>query len=99
MNTLTIEQKESNTGSIHDLASGNHDRVINMTGYEYANVIPAYFGGAGYWRHYTLETAIKMHNKLSDYDGLTLLDREGNTLTLSYGHVMETEYRGDVIAS
>ena len=47
MKILTIAQKMSNTGSIHDLASDQFAREIKFRGTaKFAVVLAAYYGGA-----------------------------------------------------
>ena len=56
--TLTIPQKQSNTGSIHDLNSDTHDRVIPVTeGTTHVIILAAYYGGRGYSAHKSAESA------------------------------------------
>ena len=54
MKILTIKQKMSGTGSIHDLASGFEDREIKFpNGFKFAVVKANYYGGRGYTTHRT----------------------------------------------
>ena len=66
--TYTIEQKMSGTGSIHDLASDQFDRVIVFApGCKYAVVLAAYYGGKGYTTHSTAEAAIRESRRQSEF--------------------------------
>ena len=66
MKSYTIEQKMSGTGSIHDIASEQFDRVIEFRGAaKYAVVLAAYYGGKGYTTQATEESACRQAHKLS----------------------------------
>lgn len=86
--TYTIEQKMSNTGSIHDIASDTRSReIVFVNGAQYAVVLAAYYGGRGYSTHRT-ESAAAKAAKLNTSYSLTVIDRagreyyvNGNTLT------------------
>lgn len=68
MHKYLIPKKMSNTGSIHDLASDQYDRVIKFPrGCYYAVVLASYYGGKGYTTHKTFEAAIKASKKVKDY--------------------------------
>jgi len=68
MTTLTIEQKMSGTGSIHDLASEHRDRhIVFGTGCKYAVVLASYYGGKGYTTHRTAEAALSASRKVREY--------------------------------
>ena len=65
---LTIDQKMSGTGSIHDLASEHHDRHIQFgPGCKYAVVIASYYGGKGYTTHKTEEATLAATRKVKGY--------------------------------
>ncbi len=75
---FTIEQKQSGTGTIHDLASQHFDRDIEFgNGRKYAVVKAAYYGGKGYTTHKTKEAAIEASERISDYSH-SIIDVEGN---------------------
>jgi len=60
MKILTIKQKMSGTGSIHDLASDWHDREIKFPeGSKFAVVKASFYGGKGYTTHRTEGAAIE----------------------------------------
>ena len=66
MKILTIPQKQSNSGSIHDLASDKYDRMIEFRrGAKYAVVDAAYYGGDYYTAHKTGATAAAASRKLA----------------------------------
>lgn len=82
MTTYTIKQKQSGTGSIHDLASQHHDRDIQFPrGSRYAVVLAACFTERnrtdGYTTHRTDRAAIRQARKLRDYS-LRIIDAKGN---------------------
>ena len=66
--TYTIPAKQSNSGSIHDLAREGVDRIIRFAaGCQYAVVWSSYYGGKGYTTHRTEMSAIKASRALCDY--------------------------------
>jgi len=68
MTTYTIQQKMSNTGSIHDIASDQFDRdIVFPAGCKYAVVLASYYGGRGYTTHKTERSAIVASHKVADY--------------------------------
>lgn len=77
MKKVIIPQKQSGSGSIHDLASQNSDRVIEFPkGSEYAVVLAAYYGGRGYTTHRTEEAAIAADKRNQDYSR-QIIDTDG----------------------
>lgn len=87
MTTFTIQQKQSNTGSIYDLASDQYDRVINFGDkYRFAVVLPAYYN-AKVTRHITAELAIKMYKQLikQGYQGVTIINDKGEEMIENEG--------------
>ena len=77
MTVLTIPQKQSNTGTIYDLASDQFDREINFgKSFAFAVVLPAYYN-VKITRHRTLEAAIKKVHSFDGYMAVTILDRNG----------------------
>jgi len=77
MKIYTIEQKMSNSGSIHDIASDMYDREIKFrSGAEYAVVLASYYGGKGYTTHETEIAAINQARKLSGYS-FEIIDSDG----------------------
>ena len=74
---ITIPQKMSNTGSIHDLASDMYDRVIDMGDkYQFAVVCPAYYNIKS-TRHSTFELALSQGRRMSGYNP-SILDCRGD---------------------
>ena len=77
MKTLTIKQKMSGTGTIHDLASEHCDREIKFGyGCKYAVVLAAYYGGNHYSLHRTADNAIAAYNRMGDYS-MQIIDCDG----------------------
>lgn len=77
MNTITISQKPSNSGSIYDRASDMMDITISMgADFQYAVVLPSYYNVSAS-RHKSSAAAIKRHDALrkQGYQGVTILDR------------------------
>jgi len=84
MKTYTIPRKMSNSGSIHDIAADQWDRVITFApGCIYAVVLSSYYGGKGYTTHKTEAAAIAASNRCRDYSH-TIIDTEGREYTV-YG--------------
>ena len=84
MTTYTIPAKQSNTGSIHDIADTS-DRVIKF-GKDciYAVVLSSYYGGKGYTTHKTEEAAIKKCRSLSQNNwSHAIIDITGNSYTVN----------------
>ena len=68
MVTYTIPKKESNTGSIHDIASDMYDReIVFPAGHKYAVVCASYYGGKGYTVHCTEHAAIAQSRRWAEY--------------------------------
>ena len=82
MSVYTIQQKPSNTGSIHDLASDHFDReIVFAPGCKYAVVLASYYGGKGYTTHKTEISAIKAAKRLTGYS-YGVIDCHGNGLSI-----------------
>ena len=76
MTTVIIPQKMSGTGTIHDIASQHHDRVIEFEdGNEYAVVLADYYGHAPYMADSEIE-ALGLLQEYADYSKV-LIDRNG----------------------
>ena len=81
MSALTIPQKMSNSGSIHDIASDQFDRrIVFGTGCKYAVILASYYGGKGYTTHRTEAATIKAYRATKGYS-CCVLDTQGNELT------------------
>ncbi len=73
MKTYIIPQKQSNTGSIHDIASDMYDREINFpAGTKYAVVLSSYYGGRGYTTHRTKTATITQAKKMRDWSHIIM---------------------------
>ena len=82
MKTYVIEQKMSNSGSIHVLNSDQFDRVIKFpANHNYAVVCAAYYGGKGYTTHKTLDNAVRASKKASEYSH-AVIDADGNNVDI-----------------
>ena len=78
MKTVTIPQKMSGTGTIHDTASQHFDREIKFPkGHKFAVVLAAYYGGKGYTTHATTESTIRQSIKEGEFSHV-IIDDEGN---------------------
>jgi hypothetical protein len=77
MRTYTIQQKQSNSGSIHDIASDQFDRDIKFSSVtQYAVVLSSYYGGKGYTVHKTEDAAIRKSRQVKDYSH-QIIDADG----------------------
>jgi hypothetical protein len=79
-NTITIESKISNTGSIYDLESEHYDITIKMgKSYQYIVILPSYFNATP-TRHRTAGGALREYHKLArlGYTQQVILDRDGD---------------------
>ena len=86
---LTIAQKQSNSGSIYDIASDKYAIKINFkTIYHYAVACPPYFN-IHPTRHKTEEAAIKAYKKMEKRGySATILDRSGREYHVVYGDLL-----------
>ncbi|HWI50119.1 MAG TPA: hypothetical protein VNU45_18060 [Rummeliibacillus sp.] len=79
-NALIIKQKQSNSGSIYDLASDMFDRVISLNrDHKYIVIVPAYYNMSS-TRHKSEYQAGQAKDRLvrQGYEAVIVLDREGN---------------------
>lgn len=68
MKKVIIPQKQSGTGSIHDIASDMYDREIKFPkDHLYAVVLASYYGGKGYSTHTTEQATIQASRRQSEY--------------------------------
>lgn len=82
MNTYIIQQKQSNSGSIHDIASDQCDRdIVFASGSKYAVVRSSYYGGKGYTTHRTESAAIQASWRNADYSH-QIIDATGNVYAI-----------------
>jgi hypothetical protein len=73
--SYTIKQKQSNSGTIHDLASDQYDRVIKFNnGAMYALVLPSYFGD----RYTTAKSEKAIITKAKKESNGVIIDVKGN---------------------
>ncbi len=73
MKKIIIPQKQSNTGSIHDIASQNYDREIKFPkGAQYAVVLASYYGGKGYTTHASKSATIQANKRQSEFSRQTI---------------------------
>jgi len=87
----TIPQKESNTGSIHDIASQHFDRDIKFPGgCLYAVVCASYYGGRGYTAHKTVAATIKASNAAGDYSH-SIIDAHGAFYAIECDYLVRLE--------
>lgn len=99
MKIVTIPQKMSNTGTIHDIASQHCDREIKFPkGAKYAVVLADYYGGKGYTTHQTESAAIQADKRNKEYSR-TIIGADGWVyyvdMSASYDGelVRDTDYR------
>lgn len=76
MKIVTIAQKMSGTGSIHDIASQHYDRHIKFRkGCKYAVVLSSFYGDI-YKTFKTAEACAKYARKIDD--SFKIIDSDGN---------------------
>ena len=93
MEILTIKQKMSGTGNIHDIKSDQFDREIKFpAGCKYAVVLAAYYGGKGYSTHRTEGNAMSQASKLADYSKV-IIDCEGRIYEISLNPFINQVFR------
>ena len=81
MHTYTIPAKQSDTGSIHDIASAHGPRVIRFApGCRYAVVLASYYGGKGYTTHRTEAAACAASKAYRAYSH-EVIDSQGHRFT------------------
>ena len=82
MKNIIIASKQSNTGSIHDLASDTIDRVIKIPASAgYIIILAAYYGGKGYSTHSTADAAVKkVKNLIKNNYSFRVFDAKGSHL-------------------
>lgn len=85
MTTVTIEQKMSGTGTIHDLASQHFDRHIEFGDDDkYAIVLAAYYGnGDNYYLAKSKEEAIALHERHAEFSH-AIIDRDGDPVSVDW---------------
>ena len=87
--SIFLAQKQSNSGSIHDLSSEHYEREIKFAaGAAYAVVPASYYGFDG-TSHKTAEAAIRAKRKLGDYS-CQIIDRDGNYYDEQNGQLYQT---------
>lgn len=94
MKVVTIPQKMSNTGTIHDIASQHYDREIKFPkGAKYAIVLADYYGGKGYTTHQTESATIQADKRNREYSR-TIIGVDGWVYYVSYDElVKDDDYR------
>lgn len=85
MTTVTIEQKMSGTGTIHDLANQHFDReIVFGEGDKYAIVLAAYYGdGNMYYTASSKEEALRIHEEKREWSH-GIIDRNGDYVSLDW---------------
>ena len=93
---IFLAQKQSNSGSIHDLSSEHYEREIKFAaGAIYAVVPAAYYGFDG-TSHKTAEAAIRAKRKLGGYS-CQIIDRDGYYYDAQGGNLHKTGGYTDLI--
>ena len=85
MHYITIAKKQSNSGSIHDIASDMYDIVIKLNSdHNYIVIAPSFYNMVP-TRHKTPHQASIAASKLYNqrYEGVTILDRHGEEVFLN----------------
>jgi hypothetical protein len=90
MTTYTIRQKQSGTGSIHDIASAMAARdIVFAPGCKFAVVLSSYYGGKGYTTHKTEAAAIAASKSQGDYSH-QIIDATGAEYIVQPGYYEST---------
>lgn len=91
MKIVTIPQKMSGTGSIHDIASQHYDREIKFPkGSHYAVVLADYYGGKGYTTHKTESATVEADKRNRKYSR-QIIGVDGWTYYVSYDELARDE--------
>ncbi len=91
MKNFIIEQKQTNSGSIHDLASEHFDRVIKFkSGCKYAVVLSSYYGDS-YTIHKSAKAAANRSNSLHKRDfSHSVIDLNGIVYDVDFDQLRKT---------
>ncbi len=83
MRRLIIPQKMSNSGSIHDIASDQYDRIVYFRSpTKYVVILAAYYGDI-HTTHSTEALAIQAAKRHGDYS-LSIIDYDGVFYDIAY---------------
>lgn len=74
---VILRQKQSNSGTIHDIESDTHEREIFGRG-RYAVVLASYYGGKGYTTHLSEAGAIRQSRRWGSHSH-EIIDENGDT--------------------
>ena len=101
MTTITIPQKQPNSGSIHDLASDMRDREIRIPeSATHVVILSAYYGGKGYTAHTSAESAAKKVRGLkNDNTSFEIFEADGTHLEWDGGDFVVGDSNRDLAAS
>lgn len=83
MTIYTIPQKQSGTGTIHDIASDMYDRDIRFPkGCIFAVVLASYYGGKGYTTHKSVAATIAASKR--EKSSHSIIDARGKEYYVNY---------------
>ena len=87
--SVFLPQKQSNSGSIHDLSSEHYEREIKFAAGAVYAVVPASYYGFDGTSHKTAEATIKARKKMGNYS-CQIIDRDGNYYDEQNGQLYQT---------
>jgi len=101
MTTITIPQKQPNSGSIHDLASDMRDREIHIPdSASHVVILSSYYGGKGYTTHTSTESAAKKVRGLKkDNTSFEVFEADGTHIEWDGGDFVAGDSNRDLAAS
>ena len=88
MKIHTIPAKQSNSGSIHDIADTCDRDILFPKNHHFSVVLASCYGGKGYTVHRTGEAAFKQALKMKEYS-LTVIDSDGNLYGIGHDGLFE----------
>ena len=94
--SIFLAQKQSNSGSIHDLSSANYEREIKFAAGAIYAVVPAAYYGLDGTSHKTEEAAIRAKRKLGGYS-CQIIGRDGKYYDEQDGRLYQTGGYADLI--
>lgn len=94
MKKVIIPQKQSNSGTIHDIASQHYDREIKFPkGAQYAVVLASFYGGDEYTTHKSEAATIQADRRQKNYSR-QIIGVDGWVYYVSYDElVRDGDYR------
>ncbi len=94
---IILNQKQSNSGSIHSVHSADIAReIVFGSDCKFAVICASYYGGKGYTTHKTIDGAYKAARKLSNKKySYQVYDTDGNNYALQGIELLNTGFKLD----